>query len=208
MSRYFRLLVFSWISFPQALIIPLGPFQFFFEISRRYSQLKVHHRWHMEKIFKYKSSYYFVWTPLGVEITYRYIFAFKFTLRSQQPDIVPITCHQCQWHGCQICRWCRRYRWQLATGVVDIGGKFAACIIDTGGKFATGVIDTGGAPWLANISMNFWKTSKQSYWDTLGLGGNWFMKKTGSKKSCDTVPLRIFYDFTIVAVVNTVNERV
>jgi hypothetical protein len=26
---------------------------------------------------------------LEVELTYRYIFAFKFTLRSQQPDIVP-----------------------------------------------------------------------------------------------------------------------
>jgi hypothetical protein len=26
-----------------------------------------------------------------VELTYRYIYAFKFTLRSQQPDIVPMT---------------------------------------------------------------------------------------------------------------------
>ncbi len=41
-----------------------------------------------------------------VELTYRYIFAFKFTLRSHQPDIVPI-----------------------ATGVVETGGKFAAGIV-------------------------------------------------------------------------------
>ncbi len=31
-----------------------------------------------------------------VKLTYWYIFAFKFTLRSQQPDIVPIICHRCQ----------------------------------------------------------------------------------------------------------------
>jgi hypothetical protein len=58
-----------------------------------------------------------------VELTYRYIFAFKFTLRSQQPDI--------------------------ATGVVDTCGTFATGInniSETGGKFAIGVGDTGGAP--------------------------------------------------------------
>ncbi len=29
--------------------------------------------------------------------------------------------------------------WQIATGVVDTGSKFAAGIVDTGGKFATGI---------------------------------------------------------------------
>ncbi len=48
---------------------------------------------------------YLVWTPLGVDLTYSYIFAFKFTLRSPQPYIVPIICHR------------------FATGVVDTGGK-------------------------------------------------------------------------------------
>ncbi len=43
-----------------------------------------------------------------VELTYRYIFALKFTLRSQQPDIVP--------------------------GVIDTSGKFAAGVNDDGGK--------------------------------------------------------------------------
>jgi hypothetical protein len=33
-----------------------------------------------------------------VELTYRYIFAFKFTLSPQQPDIVPIICHRYQQH--------------------------------------------------------------------------------------------------------------
>jgi hypothetical protein len=35
-----------------------------------------------------------------VDLTYRYIFAFKFTLRSQQPDIVPIMCHR--WQICHL----------------------------------------------------------------------------------------------------------
>ncbi len=52
------------------------------------------------------------------------------------------------------------------------------------------VNDTGGKPWAANISANFQKNLKRSQWNTLGLGGNWFMKRTRSKKSCDTVPLR------------------
>ncbi len=78
---------------------------------------------------------------------------------------------------------------KFATGVVDTGGNFAAGAIDTGGKFATCVVDTGGAPLLTNISANFRKNSKRSEWDTLGLGGNWFRKKTRSKKSRDTVPL-------------------
>ncbi len=136
-----------------------------------------------------------------------------------QPDIVPIICHRCQWHRWQICRRCRWYRWQFATGVVDTGGKFAAGVNntrETGGKicrrcrwyrwqicrrcrsyrrqFATGVIDTGGAPWLANISASFRKNSKWSLCYYQGLGGRWSMKKTWSKKSRDTVPLRQFTD--------------
>ncbi len=59
-------------------------------------------------------------------------------------------------------------------------------------KFATGVVDTGGQPWAENISANFRKNSKRPYWYTEGLGGNWFMKKTRSKKTRDTVPLKFF----------------
>ncbi len=49
---------------------------------------------------------------------------------------------------------------------------FHESVIDAVGKFATGVVDTGGAPGLANISANFRKKSKQSKWNTLGLGVN------------------------------------
>ncbi len=50
-----------------------------------------------------------------VEFTYRYIFAFKFTLRSQQPDIVPIICHRYQQFntgvtGGNVCHWCQQHR--------------------------------------------------------------------------------------------------
>ncbi len=55
--------------------------------------------------------------------------------------------------------------------------------------FATGVNNTGGAPWAANISKNFRKNLKRPRWRTQGLGGNWFMKKTSSRKSRGTVPL-------------------
>jgi hypothetical protein len=83
-----------------------------------------------------------------VDLTYRYIFAFKFTLRSQQPDIVPIICHRCIDNG-----------GKFAASVVDTGttiaklvAKFAAGVIRTGCKFAASVIDTGAHLDLTNIS--------------------------------------------------------
>jgi hypothetical protein len=79
---------------------------------------------------------------------------------------------------------------------VKLVAKFAAGVVDTGGKFASGVVDTGGQPWAANISANFRKNSNRPQWYTQGRGGNWFMKKTRSKKSRDTVPLS-HYRYTI-----------
>jgi hypothetical protein len=72
----------------------------------------------------------------------------------------------------------QRHRWQIATGINDTGGKFATCINDTGGK-----------PLAANISANFRTISKRPSWYTQGIGGNWFMTKTRSRKSRVTVPL-------------------
>jgi hypothetical protein len=76
----------------------------------------------MEKIFNHKSFNYFFRHLWEVELTYRYIFAFKFTLRSQQPVI--------DTGG------------KFAAGVVDPGDKVNAGIVDTGGKFATSVNNT------------------------------------------------------------------
>jgi hypothetical protein len=90
-----------------------------------------------------------------VELSYRYIFAFKFTLRSQQPDIVPIICHRCHLHQWQICP------------PVDTSGKLppvslillpvsltpvanlppvSPTLAKLVAKFATGFIDASGAP--------------------------------------------------------------
>ncbi len=64
---------FSWISFPQASEYTITAISNFFENSRRYSRLKVHHlcqqhRWQMEKIFKQKNFHNFVWSPLGSRV--------------------------------------------------------------------------------------------------------------------------------------------
>ncbi len=64
---------FPWISFPQASEYTTTAIYNFFENSRRYSRLKVHHqcqrhRWQMEKIFKEKNFNNFVWAPLGSRI--------------------------------------------------------------------------------------------------------------------------------------------
>jgi hypothetical protein len=46
-----------------------------------------------------------------VELTFIYIFAFKFTLRYLQPDIYPIVCHRCRWHRRQICHRYQKQYW-------------------------------------------------------------------------------------------------
>jgi hypothetical protein len=88
-------------------------------------------------------------------------------------------CHRRRWHRLQICR---RYRWHQW----KIGHRYHS---ETGGKICPGVVDTGGAPWLANISVNFWKNLN----DLNGILWDWretdSWKKTRSKKSRDTVPL-------------------
>ncbi len=112
---------FSWISFPQAPEYTIRAVLNFFENSRRCLQLKVHHRccsggkWKKSSILWLKiffevliALFWYLWE---VELTYRYIFVFKFTLRSQQPDIVPIICRRCRWYQWQICRRCCWYWW-------------------------------------------------------------------------------------------------
>ncbi len=86
---------FSWISFSQAP--PLGLFRILSKIDGDNRRL-----WcttgffdnggKRKKIFNQKSFNYFghLWE---VELTYRKIFSFKFTLRWQQSNLVPIICH-------------------------------------------------------------------------------------------------------------------
>ncbi len=66
----------------------------------------------MEKIINRKSFNYFLLHLWVVELTYNYVFSFKFTLSCQQSDIAPL----------------------FATCVNDTGGQFAAGVVDTGGN--------------------------------------------------------------------------
>jgi hypothetical protein len=63
----------SRISFPQALIIPLGPFRIFSKIredirSSRFAAGVVDTGGQMEKIFNQKNFYDFLWTPLDSRV--------------------------------------------------------------------------------------------------------------------------------------------
>ncbi len=73
---------FSSISFPQAYEYTSTAILNFFENSRRYSRLKVHHRcqrhwWQMEKIFKQKNFNNFVWAPLGSRVSIYKLFCLQ-----------------------------------------------------------------------------------------------------------------------------------
>ena len=110
---------FTWISYPPAPEYSIRTVSNFFKNLWRYSQVKVHHRyqrhcwqichrcqWHRRQNLPPVLLVLLIPVPNlppvstipAANLTYRYIFAFKFTLRSQQPDIVPIICHQYQQH--------------------------------------------------------------------------------------------------------------
>jgi hypothetical protein len=52
-----------------------------------------------------------------------------------------------------------------------------------------GTVDTSCAPWIAHISANFRKNSRNDP-DAIIIRGRWFTKKTRSNKSRDTAPLK------------------
>ncbi len=63
-----------------------------------------------------------------VELTYTYIFAFKFSLRCLQPDIVPIICHRCRWYRwwTLTCEYLREFSKKFETVLMQYsraGGK-------------------------------------------------------------------------------------
>jgi hypothetical protein len=141
-SRDFWLLFFSWISSPQAPECTIRAVSIFFENSRIYSQLKVHHRcpWHWWKVEKIANG---VVDSSGKFACLRYQFAPGINSTSETGGKI---WHRCRWHW-----WCSL--------TCEYLREFAK-------KFETVLT---GYPWA---------------------GGNWFMKKTRSKKSRDTVPLK------------------
>ncbi len=67
------------------------------------------------KNLRSENFYLFFCTPLGSWVNILINFSFKFTLRSQQSDSVPIICRWCRWHWWQICHWYQQhqgYWWQ------------------------------------------------------------------------------------------------
>jgi hypothetical protein len=103
----FRLQVFIWISFPQApdytIRVVYNFFQKFVEIFAAQGAPPVSLTPAAnEKILQSENFFYFFFINLE-------ICSFKFTLRCQQSDIVPI----------------------MFAGVIDTGGKFATGLVDT-----------------------------------------------------------------------------
>ncbi len=109
MSRDFRLQVFFVNQFPpKPLSIPLRPFQICSKTccdigSSRCTTGVVTggNRKNLQKGQIFIILFWYLWV---VELTYRYIFYFRFTVRCKQSDIVPIICH-----------WCQRHRWFTLT---------------------------------------------------------------------------------------------
>ncbi len=127
--KIFDFWFFSWISFPQASEYTITAISNFFENSRWYSRLKVHHRcqrhrWQMEKIFKQKSFNNFVWAPLGSRVNIYINFCLQVYFKVSAAwycshylppvSLIPVaSCHRRCWHRRWICRRCRWHRWQI-----------------------------------------------------------------------------------------------
>jgi hypothetical protein len=160
---------FSWISFPQASEYTNTAISIFLENSRRYSQLKVHHRcqqhqWQMEKIFKQKNFNNFVWSPLGGRVNIYINFCLQVHFKVSAAwyylillSLTPVAiCHWRRWHRRQIYR---RYRWhrcQICHRCQQHKGNWWQ-------KFATGVVDTGGNLPPVSLTATVY-TANASYW--------------------------------------------
>ncbi len=95
-----------------------------------------------------------------------------------------IIVHRCRWHRWEIYRRYQRHRRSQKSVTRIIPG-----VVDTGEQLIAGVVDTGEKHSFGNISANFWKNSKRLQWNTWGPRGQWFMKKTWSRKSRVRFPL-------------------
>ncbi len=124
------------------------------------------------------------------------------TVANLQPvSTTPVAnCYRYQRHRRQFCHW---HRWQIMETIsdsrhlqVNLKAKIYIYVNSTTQRCPNKIIriflieDFFHLPW-ATISANFRKNSKRPLWYTQGLGGNWFMKKTRSRKSRSSVPLRV-----------------
>ncbi len=180
--RDFQLLAFFMDQFPPSPWAPeytIRADSNFFKNSRRYSQqysqLKVHHRccwhqWQMEKIFNQKNFIFFVWTPLGSRAN--------------------IYIHFClQVHFKVSSAWyCSHY---LPPMLLTPAANLPPVLLTPVAYWPP----ASTTPVVPVVHLDLWISlqifeKKWPYYYFQELGGSWFMKKTWSKKSCDTVPLR------------------
>ena len=115
-----------------------------------------------------------------------------FTLRCCKSDIVVIYDHHCN----------------FSSRVVDMGMQLASGVNDTCGQFAT---DIKGSHWYILRREYFWDFtySELTLLELLVIWERWYMKKTWSKKSCDTVlchlnPLAYLNKFAFNPIIHTV----
>ncbi len=119
--------------FPQTPEYTIRAVSNFFKNSRTYSQLKMHHRcrwhwWQMGETFIIKILIILFGHLWEVELTYRYIFAFKFTLVANLPPCCWYRwqfCHRCCWYQwCTLtCEYLREFLKKIKTGYSGAGGK-------------------------------------------------------------------------------------
>ncbi len=127
-TRFSTSSFFSWISFPQAPEYTTRAVSNYFENSRRYLQLKVHHRcpWHRGKWKKSLENFNdFVWTPLGsndniymnfcLQVHFKMSAAWYCSHYLPPVSLTPVAnlppvslirvaiCHPRRWHQWQIC---------------------------------------------------------------------------------------------------------
>ncbi len=137
------------------------------------------------KIFNRKSFNYLVWTPLGSRANLKIQFwlqaHFKVSAAWYCSHYLPPVSLTMVANLLPVSLTPVENLPPVSTTLAKLVAKFATDVADARGKFSAGVVDTGGAPWLANISANFRKNLKQSKWDTLGLGENWFSKNQKQK---------------------------
>ena len=182
MSRDFLLQVFFHESpSPKPLIITLGSNSNFFENSRKYSQVKVHHwcQWHRWQIF-HQCQWHRWQIAAGINDT-----GGKFTTGIN--DTGSKFCHQfplCCWLRWQICHRCQRYRRQIMGTIsgcrhlkVNLKAKIYiyVSVLPKGDQikllkfFWSKIFSISHRcrwhwwqTFTANISVNFWKNSKRS----------------------------------------------
>ncbi len=128
------------ISFPQASENTITAISNFFENSRRYSRLKVHHRcqrhrWQMEKIFKQKNFNNFVWAPLGSRVNIYINFCLQVHFKVS-------AAWNCSHYLLPVSLTLVANLPPVSTAQGKLVAKFAAGVVDTCGKFAAGVVDT------------------------------------------------------------------